>query len=49
MKYEVIVAGTVVATYDNKADAENRLYEVQHSFLAIVHPKGTMFIKEVEK
>ena len=48
MKYEVIIAGTVVATYTNRADAEQRLYEIKHSFYALVHPVDCMFIKEVQ-
>ena len=47
MRYEVVVAGTVVGTYTNKVEAENRLYEIQHSFLAMVHPRNCMFIREI--
>ena len=46
MKYEVVVAGTVVGTYKNKADAEKRLAEAKNSFLAIVHPVDVFFIRE---
>lgn len=48
MKYEVIVGGTVIGTYESKVDAEKRLYEAQHSFLAIVHPVDCFYIKEVK-
>ena len=47
-KYNVMVAGTVIGTYNNREEAEARLEEVKHSFLAMVHPRDTMFIKEVE-
>jgi hypothetical protein len=46
MKYEVIVAGTVIGTYENKADAENRLEQARNSFLAMVHPKNVFYIRE---
>ena len=46
MKYEVIIAGTVNATYENRKEAEQRLEELKNSFLAIVHPKDTFFIRE---
>jgi hypothetical protein len=45
-KYNVMVAGTVVGTYNTREEAEARLAEVKKSFLAMVHPKNTMFIKE---
>ena len=45
-KYEVFVAGTVIGTYDNKEDAEKRLFEAKHSFLAMVHPTDAFWIKE---
>ena len=45
-KYEVFVAGTVIGTYDNKEDAEKRLFEAKHSFLAMVHPTNAFWIKE---
>ena len=46
MKYEVVVAGTIIGTYENKADAEKRLTEAKNSFLAIVHPVDVFFIRE---
>ena len=46
MMYNVVVAGTIVGTYNTKEEAEKRLFEVQHSFLAMVHPKDCMYIKE---
>ena len=48
MKYEVIVGGTVVGTYENKVDAEKKLYEAQHSFLAMIHPVDCFYVKEVK-
>lgn len=44
--YEVIVAGTVIGVYANKADAEARLAEAKNSFLALVHPVDVFFIRE---
>ena len=44
--YEVVVAGTVIGTYENKIDAETRLAEAKNSFLAIVHPIDVFFIRE---
>ena len=49
MRYEVMVAGTVAGTYNTREEAEARLNEVKNSFFAMVHPKDTMFIKEVKK
>jgi hypothetical protein len=46
MKYTVMVAGTKEGTYKTREEAEKRLNEVKNSFLAMVHPKDTMFIKE---
>ena len=48
MKYEVVVGGTVIGRYDTKTEAEQRLYEVRHSYLAMVHPQDCMFIRERE-
>ena len=46
MKYEVVVAGSVIGTYKNREDAEKRLFEAKHSFLAMVHPINCFFIRE---
>jgi len=46
MKYEVVIAGTVVNTYDKKEDAEKRLHEIKNSFYALVHPIDCMYIRE---
>lgn len=48
MKYAVMVGGMVDSKFDTKEKAEARLEEVRHSFMALVHPKDTMFIKEIE-
>ena len=45
MTYKVMVGGVEIGRYSNKADAEKRLFEAQHSFLALVHPYDTFFIK----
>lgn len=45
-KYNVIVAGTVFGTYKTKEEAEKMLDEVKKSFLALIHPKDCMYIKE---
>lgn len=47
-KYEVIVAGTVIAKFDNKENAEIALDQARHSFLAMTHPWDTFYIKEIE-
>lgn len=49
MKYEVMVAGTIAGTYNTREEAEARLNEVKNSFFAMVHPRDTMFIKEVKE
>lgn len=48
-EYKVIIAGTVDSTHTTREEAEKRLNEIKHSFLAIVHPIDCMFIKEVDK
>ena len=47
MKYEVIVSGVVLATVNTEAEAEARLYEARHSFLAMVHPQECFYIRKV--
>ena len=47
MKYQVIVAGTVLGTYATEAEAEERLTLAKNSFLALVHPADTFFIKKI--
>lgn len=50
MKYEVVVGGTVVATFEKLENAERELDRVKHSIYAMVHPVDCMFIrKKVEK
>lgn len=44
--YEVVVAGTVIATYASKEAAEERLFQAKHSFLAMVHPVDVFYIRE---
>lgn len=48
MKYEVIVAGTVIGIYNTYKEAEERLNEARHSFLAMVHPKDCFYVKEIK-
>ena len=45
--YNVMVGGSVVGTYKTKEEASVRLEEVKNSFLAMVHPRDTMFIKKI--
>lgn len=48
MKYEVIIAGTVIGTYNTIEEANKRLDEARHSFLAMVHPKDCFYVKEIK-
>lgn len=47
MKYAVMVGGVVANKFATLAEAEAYLDEVRHSFLAMVHPRDTMFIREI--
>ncbi len=47
-KYEIIVSGTTVTTVNTKEEAEKKLNEIKHSFLAIVHPVNAFYIRESE-
>jgi hypothetical protein len=47
MRYEVIVAGTIHSVHNTKAEAELQLDLIRNSFLAMVHPKDSFYIKEV--
>lgn len=49
MKYEVIVSGKVITTCNTREDAEYELRKAQNSFLAMVHPKDSFRIKEIDK
>ena len=50
MRYEVVVAGTVVGTYTNKVEAENRLYEIHIQEIACLSEKSDKHCKkEVDK
>lgn len=46
-KFEVVIAGTVINTYETREEAEDRLFEVKNSFLALVHPIDCFYIREV--
>jgi len=46
IKFEVVIAGTVVNTYSTREEAERRLDEIRHSFYAMVHPIDTMYIRK---
>ena len=46
MRYEVIIAGTVNATYNTRTEAEKRIKEIKNSFYAMVHPIDTIYIRE---
>ena len=47
-KYNVVVAGTILGTYTDRIEAEQRLDEAKHSFLSIVHPQDCFYIKETK-
>ena len=44
--FKVIVAGTVIGTYNTRAEAEARLAEAKKSYLALVHPSECFRIAE---
>ena len=46
MKYEIIVAGTVIAKASTKEEAEQLLVQAKHSPLAWCHPVDVFYIKE---
>ena len=45
-RFEVYVAGSLIGTYETREEAEARLFEARHSFLAMVHPQDVFYIKE---
>lgn len=47
--FEVVVAGTTIAKYNNREAAEEALALARRSFLAMVHAQDTFYIKEIEK
>jgi len=47
MKYEIIVAGTVIAKATSRKEANELLEQAKRGFLAIVHPQNVFRIKEV--
>jgi len=47
MKYEIIVAGSVVTRVSTREEAEQLLEQARHSFLAMVHPIDTFYIREI--
>ena len=48
-RFEVIVAGTIIAKCETREDAEQALALARRSFLAMAHPQDSFFIKEIEK
>ena len=46
-RFEAVVAGTVLGTYNTKAEAEARITEARASFLAMVHPRDAFYVREV--
>ena len=44
--FRVIVAGTVIGTYNTREEAEARLAEAKQSYLALVHPSECFRIAE---
>ena len=46
MKYDVIVAGSVINTFKTKEEAEKYLEQVRNSWLSLVHPQEVFRIKE---
>lgn len=44
-KYEVVIAGTVIATFATKEEANAKLEEARHSIFAMVHPSNCMFVR----
>ena len=45
-KYDIIVSGSVIRTFDNKEEAEKFLALVKKGPLSWVHPQECMRIKE---
>lgn len=43
--YKVIVSGVVIGSYNTREEAEKRLNEARHSFLAMVHPRDCFYIR----
>ena len=48
-RFEVIVAGTIIAKCETREDAERALKLARRSFRAMVHPQNSFYIKEIEK
>jgi hypothetical protein len=48
MRYAVMVGGVIANKFDTIEEAKAYLEEIRNSFLAMVHPQDTMFIKEIE-
>ena len=44
-RYEVIIAGTVYATYTTKEEAENSLAEIRQSIIGRIHPYDCLYIR----
>ena len=48
-EYRVMVGGNVKSVHATREEAENQLHLWRNSWLAMVHPIDTMFVKEVIK
>lgn len=48
-RYEIVVSGSVLQCFSNKADAEAALEKVKHSIFALVHPVDCIKLREVNK
>lgn len=46
MRYDVIVAGSVISTFKTREEAEKYLEQMRNSWLSLVHPQEVFRIKE---
>ena len=46
MKYDVIIAGSIVGTHKTRKEAEKHLEQMKNSWLRMVHPIDVFRIKE---
>jgi hypothetical protein len=49
MKYQAIVSGHVLGTYETKEEAEKEVTRAKNSYLALVHPVNCFFVKVIDK
>ena len=48
MKYEVLVAGTIIGNYKTEEEAKECLEQAKNSYLSMVHPYDVFIIKKIE-